>query len=164
MNATLFWLSLGAAWCALCCLRRDPAQLPNEIGRITEIAPLAKWGLIGYGFLAAVSIGSLIGGYNASSFFAFLAFLCCIPVHMEWVPCLRYNADGYSTRTILGLTHHAEWPQVLILQQENEYEYTLKTPYGKLWLHKNEPSCAAFLRYAKTRCQVKTLLPGRKRL
>lgn len=164
MNATLFWLTLGIAWISFSYLRRDPAPLPNEIGRITEIAPLAKWGLIGYGFLAIVSVVSLIGGYNASFFIAFLAFLCCILVHMEWIPCLRYNADGYATRTFLGLVHYTEYPQVLTLQQKNKYEYTLKTPYGKFGLHKNEPSCAAFLNYAKTRCQVKALLPERKRL
>ncbi len=164
MTATLVWLGLGAAWCALSYLRRNPSPLPNEIGRITEIAPLAKWGLIGYTFLALVSIGSLIGGYKASFFFAFLAFLCCILVHMEWLPCLRYNADGYVVRTYLGMTHHADWPQVLLLQQENEQEFSLKTPYGKVILHKGEPSCAAFLTYAKTKCQVKALLPERKKL
>ena len=164
MTATLFWLGLGASWCALTYLRRDPSPLPHEIGRITEIAPLAKWGLIGYTFLALVSIGSLIGGYKASFFFAFLAFLCCILVHMKWIPCLWYNADGYVARTIFGVTHRADWPQVLLLQQENEYEFSLKTPYGKVILHKGEPSCAAFLTYAKTKCQVKALLPERKKL
>lgn len=149
------FLLLQAAWCIACLFRRDVPPLPGEKGRVTNSGALTVIGLVCGGLLgfgAAVCVA-----YNTTLWFVFLPVLGTILVSAGCLPCIRWNAEGFTVRTAFGRTHECTWEDILGWSRPGG-DVWLRTTKGVFLLDDMADGHLEFFREVSRRCKNAELI------